>query len=188
MIPQWMSHRTMCLLVVCINTLLAGCIRPSSDGGKSIRVIDLESFHNLSRSYSYVGEYSFISIRPSRGDDNHFLRVTIDSASFNESANMICVAGRVMNTTREIPLENVQVLAGKVQEHSARIIGNDRRPPVPAVIYRMTPDFNDSTDSEGRFAICTKIDRESSLMIAKKNFFIEVYEVGKLVDSSASAR
>jgi hypothetical protein len=44
----------------------------------------------------------------------------------------------------------------------------------------MVPDFEDSTDSKGRFAICAKIGRQSSLMIAKDGFFIELYEVGEL--------
>ena len=139
-------------------------------------MVDLESLQALLESYLYFGDYGFLAMGSGLG--NGSLRVTIDSATFTESTSMLCAKGTVAESRSADRIQGAQVVVGIVQQFESRIIDKSRNPPTLSHHYRITPHHENTTDSEGRFALCAKIDSASSLMIASQSFFVKLYNVG----------
>jgi len=142
----------------------------------------MRSLWDSTGSYAYFGDYLSLPIRPS-GISN-FIDVTFDSASYVDSTRMLCLSGQVMEYGSRKYMSGVQVVVGTFLRLQGQLIQNDTTRPTPAPHFRMVPEYEDSTDSEGRFSLCTRIDSSSSLMIATKGYYLELYKVGKLVDSA----
>ncbi len=164
---------------------MVGCRSHSlSDSTPAVRSVDLAALQNHLISSLYDNEYLVFPMRPGRGSPNTFLTVQIDSASYAEQAETLYVQGQILESVTSEPMADVLLMIGNLQQREGRLISADsRRPPTPSYYYRMIPQYEDTTDSEGRFRIHARIDTSSSLMIAQKGYHIKLYNVGRLVDS-----
>ncbi len=97
---------------------------------------------------------------------------------------MLYVQGQILESETSEPMADVLLMVGNLQRREGQIIDDSGRPPMPGYHYQMLPHYRDTTDSEGRFRIHARIDSSSSLMIARKGYYIELYDVWRLVDSS----
>lgn len=177
------TYHALRLFVICAGLFSACHTYTQSGGNTDIKVVVLESLQDPSKPYIYVGDYGFLPM--GAGPGSRFLRVTIDSATFTESTSMLCVNGMVAESQNGERIEGAQAVVGTVQQFEGRIIDGSGKPPTPGPpIYHIVPRRETTTDNSGKFSLCAKIDSASSLMIANRNYFIELYEVGRLVDST----
>src|SRR5690606_11049323 len=121
-------------------------------------------------------------LRPWR--DGRFLDVRFDSTLFNNGTRVLCINGQVMQYGDTVGSPGVQIIVGTVMRREAQVINNSGMPPVTGDYFWVAPNYENITDSQGRFSLCAKIDSSSSLLIASDSYYLELYKVGKLVDSA----
>jgi len=169
--------------IACLSALVA-CqpFMPISDQGKIARVVDLRPLWDSTKPYVYSSEYYFMQV--GAGPGSRFLETHFDSAIFTQNSSMLCVSGRVAEYGSTTYMKGVQVIVGTILRHQGQILRNDNSPPIPMYHYQIVPLSEDTTDSQGRFSLCAKIDSSSSLLIASNSYYLELYKVGKLVDSA----
>ncbi len=178
------NQRTLQSLAVCLLSavLMVGCRYSSLSGnGTTPRCIDLAELQDPSISCTYVDQSILLPSRP--GSGRRFLRTHIDSASYAQGLQILYVNGQVLESDSSNVIAGALIMIGTLQRREGQIISADRRPPTPSYHYQMIPQYEDTTDTEGRFRLSVRIDSASSLMIARKGYYIELYNVGRLVDS-----
>jgi len=182
MIIRHAAYRSICSWMMCASLLGSCRSHHMVRENEPVRMVEMGTLWDQTKSYVYGSEYYFFPMRPSRG--SRFLDVSFDSASYTPGNHSLYVSGQVVQYENSARIQNVQVVVGRVLREEGQIIRNDSTPPIPSYHFRIIPTVEDTTDSEGRFALYAPIDSSSSLMIGTNSFHIELYDVGKLVDSA----
>jgi len=171
------------VMLVCISIFAACVPRSLSTVTPDRSAIALEALADSAREYHYFEDYEFVQMRLGRG--SHFLQVRFDSAMFFDSTQMLCFSGQVMQYGDTVGIQGAQVVVGTVIRYDGQITSaRDSSMPRPIDYFEIIPQYEDTTDSNGRFALCAEIGSTSSLLIANKGFQFYLYRVGNLADSS----
>lgn len=166
-----------CLFIACGGKI-------SVHDTKDIVPVDIAQIEETVESYLYEGNYQFITMRSAYG--SRILTVDADTAWFDRSTNIFCIEGSAIHGLKKIPLEGARVFIGTfkpidiLRKHDSSMTPQHARHKV----FVIEPYYEYSVDAHGKFNICTKIEPEFYLIVASKGDLFQLYNVGKLVDST----
>ncbi len=169
--------------IVCItvNAILSWSCAASvslQDSGEHINYIEeIECLNDQRASYVYLGDSTFISMRPGHGIG--VLHAHFDSVSYNRTTSRLYARGAVEKNGSASVIQGAQAFIGEIDTTEAFLYGNnDRKPPDRINYYRIHVNEKCVSGADGVFVISGVIDEKSYPIIANRTDVMEIYHVG----------
>ncbi len=169
------------IICITINAILSWSCAASvslQDSGEHINYIEeIERLNDQRTSYVYLGDSTFISMRPGYGIG--VLDVRFDSVSYNRTTSRLYARGVVEKNEPASVIQGAQAFIGEIDTTEAFLYGNnDRRPPDRISYYRIHVNEKCVSGADGELVVSGVIDEKSYLIIANRTDVMKIYHVG----------